>query len=458
MEENRPSGMLGLAIVLIGQVVSLLGSAMTGFALTIWIGRQTDQATPFTLGGFAFVLPAVVLSIFAGPLVDRSNRKRVMIFSDLTAGLVTVAQLVLYASGHLQIWHIYVGNAVQGALQAFQFPAFSTAVTMMVPKEQYARVSGVISLGRAASGVFAPALAAVFINIFDVTGVMWIDVATFVVAIGALFFVHVPQPPVSKAGLESRGSFLSETTFGFRYILRRPSLLGLQLVFACGNLLSGISFALVAPMLLVTTGRTDQSVGVLGTVQTLFAIGGVAGGLLLTVWGGPKRKAYGVVFGWALFGLLGGLIMGLGRGLVAWSIAAFFGAFFGPIIDGSNQAIWQAKVAPDLQGRVFSVRLLIAWIMSPLANLVAGPLADYVFEPSMREGEVLASVFGGVTGVGPGRGMALVFVLCGILMGLVGLGGYSIRVIRDAEEILPDHEVAASGMPAEAAASTEAQV
>jgi MFS family permease len=448
---------LGLGIVLIGQVVSLLGSAMTGFALTIWISRQTDQATPFTLGGFAFVLPAVVLSIFAGPLVDRSNRKRVMIFSDLAAGLVTLAQLALFATGHLQIWHVYVGNAVQGALTAFQFPAFSTAVTMMVSKEQYARVSGIISLGRAASGVFAPALAAVFIKYFDVTGVMLIDVITFVVAIGALLFVRVPQPPISEEGRESRGSFWKETSFGFRFILQRPSLLGLQLVFACGNLLSGISFALVAPMILVTTGRTEASVGVLGTVQTLFAVGGVAGGLLLSVWGGPKRKALGVVFGWALFGLLGAVVMGLGQVVYVWAVAAFFAAFFGPIIDGSNQAIWQSKVAPDLQGRVFSVRLLIAWIMSPLANLIAGPLADKVFEPAMREGGSLVSVFGGLVGSGPGHGMSLMFIICGLLVALVGLGGYSIRMIRDAEEILPDHDVAAASVSAEVAPSAQAQ-
>ncbi len=440
-QSTHPVGVKAFNIVWFGQVISLLGTSMMGFALTIWAWEITGQATALALVGFFHFGPSVVLSPVAGALVDRWNRKVVMMLSDLAAGLATIVILALYATDHLQIWHLYVAGAFEGAFQSFQFPAYSAAVTMMVPKEQYARASGMLSLAQSASGVFAPMLAGALLAPIGFSGIMVIDIVTFVVAIGTLLFVHIPQPEATAAGREGRGSIWKESAYGFRYIYRRPSLLGLQLVFFALNLVVMFSMTVRNPMILA---RTGDNAAILGSVQSIGGIGGVIGGLLLSVWGGPKRRVHGVLIGMVVVSLLGTLPMGLGQGLLLWALAAFAVACAIPILNGSNQAIWQAKVAPDVQGRVFAVRRLIAQITGPLAMLIAGPVADQFFEPAMMPGGSLADTFGGLVGTGPGAGMALMFVISGILGAVVGLSGYAVRVVRNAEDLLPDHDAAES--------------
>lgn len=448
MDSTRkgPSGMPAFTTVWVGQLISLLGSGMTWFALTIWAWEITGQATTLALVGFFAFGPTVLLSPVAGALVDRWNRKLVMMLSDLAAGLSTVVVLILFATDHLEIWHLYVTGAFAGAFQAFQFPAYSAAVTMMLPKEQYTRASGMLSLAGSASGVLAPIMAGVLLGQIGVAGIMIIDIFTFVVAIAALLVVYIPQPAVTEAGREGRGSLWKESGYGFGYIFKRPSLLGLQLVFFGINLIAAFSFTVLSPMILARTGNDEI---VLGTVRSAMGLGGVVGGLLLSTWGGPKRRVHGVLLGMALSSLLGSLVLGVGDRVLIWATGAFFAFFFIPIINGSNQAIWQAKVAPDVQGRVFAVRRLIAQITAPLGMLLAGPLADYVFEPAMMQGGSLASSFRGLVGTGPGAGMALMFILTGFLGVMVGLGGYLFPAVRDVEEILPDHQQVPAGLELE---------
>jgi len=268
-------------------------------------------------------------------------------------------------------------------------------------------------------------------------GILTIDIVTFVFAICALLLVEIPQPKVTKAGLESRGSIWKEAAYGFRYILKRPPLLGLQTVFMLGNFFVGIPFAIMAPTILASTNNNEL---IFGSVNSVGAVGGIVGGLAMSAWGGPKRRIHGVLGGWALSSLLGVVLFGFSDGLIGWSIASFIGAFFIPIINGSNQAIWQAKVAPDLQGRVFSIRRLIAWFVTPAAQLVAGPLADFVFEPGIQSDTLMASTAGQVVGTDPGSGMSLMWIIFGTMAFAISIASYSIPVIRDAEDILPDHD------------------
>jgi hypothetical protein len=209
------------------------------------------------------------------------------------------------------------------------------------------------------------------------------------------------------------------------------------MVFFFINLTATFGFTVLAAMILA---RTDNNATILGSVQSAGAAGGVAGGLLLSAWGGPKRRIHGVLLSMISISIFNIMLMGIGRSLPVWAAASFIGAAFLPILNGSNQAIWQAKVLPDLQGRVFSVRRLIAQITAPFAMLLAGPLADYVFEPAMSAGGTLAPIFGGFLGTGPGAGMALMFIISGTLGILVGMGGYSVPIIRNVEDILPDHD------------------
>jgi MFS transporter, DHA3 family, macrolide efflux protein len=458
MENNRPTGMRGFFIVWVGQFVSILGTSMTQFALTIWSWRflteiqpVADPATAMALVGFFNFAPAVLFSPIAGALVDRWNRKLTMMLVDLAAGLATISIFLLFNSGQLQIWHLYVAGAFTGIFQAFHFPAYSAAISMMVPKAQYARADAMLGLVESFSTIFAPIIATFLLVFIGISGIMLIDIVSFLAAIGTLLFVHIPQPPATAAGAEGKGSLWKESVYGFRYIFARPSLLGLQMVFFFGNLLSSLTFALFAPMILSRTGNSESA---LGFVQAALGAGAVVGGLILATWGGLKRRAYGVLLGWLGSALFGTLILGLGRSLPIWVIGGFLGSFFIPVINGSNQAIWQAKVAPDVQGRVFAARRLIAQIVGPVGILVAGPLADRVFEPAMHEGGSLAATFGGLVGTGPGAGMALLTVFASLGIIVVALVSYSIRVIRYADDILPDHDA----HPADAAADVMADV
>ena len=437
MQKTRPTGMTAFAVVWIGQVVSLLGTAMTGFALTIWAWQITGEATALALVGFFAFAPIVLMSPVAGALVDRWNRKLAMMISDLAAVLSTIVVLLLFSAGNLQIWHLYLTGAFSGIFQAFQFPAYSAAVTTMVSKEQYGRASGMLSMARFASSIFAPALAAILLGVIGIGGILTIDVVTFLVAISALLLVHIPQPIVTEEGLKSRGRLWKESGYGFHYIYERPSLLGLLLIFFAVNLVVPFAITVLAPMLLA---RTGNDVAVLGIVQSAMGLGGLVGGIVLSVWGGPKRRIHGILIGLAL-AMVGILLIGLGRSPFIWALATFFTLFFVPILQGSSQAIWQAKVAPDVQGRVFAARGMIAQISAPVAMLLAGPLADRVFEPAMMPGGSLAVTFGGLVGTGPGTGMSLMFVIAGALGVLIGLGGYAFRVVRNIEDILPDYKI-----------------
>lgn len=443
MKPKQFTGMRAFTVVAIGQAISLLGSGMTRFAIIYWAWQISGRATVLALAGFFSFGPVVLISPIAGALVDRLNRKLVMMLSDLAAGLATIALLVLYVTGNLQIWHLYVLGAFEGIFQAFQWPAFSAAISTMLPKEQYARANGMLELARAGSGILSPVLAGTLIGIIGIPGIMIIDIVTFSAAVGSLLLISVPQPKVTEEGAASRGSIWKESLYGFKYILQRPSLFWLQMVFFFINLTSAFGYTVLAAMILA---RTGNNAAVLGSVQSAGAVGGVIGGLLLSTWGGPKRRIHGVLLGMTLGSLFGELLMGVGHSVAIWALASFFGSLIIPVLNGSNQAIWQAKVAPDLQGRVFSVRRWIAQITAPIGMLLAGPMADFVFEPAMAPGGKLGPLLGGFLGSGPGAGMALMLVIAGGLGILIGLGGYLFPLIRDVEEILPDHEMVAEAV------------
>jgi MFS transporter, DHA3 family, macrolide efflux protein len=434
---HKPTGMLAFLIILVGQLFSVLASSMSHFALTIWMYQQTESAFALGMMQVFFITPFLIISPFAGVMVDRYNRKAMMMVSDLAAAIATGGIFVLYALGMLEFWHLYVAAVLNGIGNTFQWPAYSAAISTMIPKEQLGRANGLMSLMEAGPGVVAPLLAGMLLPLIGLVGILAIDIVTFFFAIGTLLFVHIPQPRKTEEGQQKTGNIWSEAAYGFTYIFARPSLLGLQLIFFFGNLFSGIGFTLLAPMILA---RTDSNSLIFGSVQSAGAIGAVAGGVLMSIWGGFKRRVHGVLLGWILFSLSGMLFLGIGQGLAVWIPAMVIMSLCGPLINASNQAIWQSKVAPDLQGRVFSARRLIAWFAQPVSPIIAGTLADFAFEPAMRGDGMLSQTFGVLVGTGPGAGMGLILVFCSLAAALVGLTGYFIPAIRNAEDLLPDHD------------------
>src|SRR6266545_1144591 len=377
---NRPTGMFGFTMVWLGQIVSVLATTMSAFALTIWVFEKTGSATALGLMQVFFIAPLLIISPFAGVMVDRHNRKLMMMVSDLLAGLATIAILLLQFLGVLQVWHLYAAAIFQGLGNAFQWPAYSAAISTMIPKEKYGRANGMMSLIDMGPGILAPMLAGALLPIIGLIGILSIDVATFVLAILVLLFVHIPQPRRTEEGAQAQGNIFKEAAFGFRYIFARPSLLGLQLVFFFGNLCAGIAYTVLAPMILLRTGNDSAS---LGLVQSAGAIGGVLGGVAMSAWGGFKRRVHGVLAGWAVSSFFFALI-GLTKWIPLWIATNALSSILVPLINGSNQAIWQSKVAPDVQGRVFSARTMIAWLTNPISPIIGGTLADYVLEPAMR--------------------------------------------------------------------------
>jgi DHA3 family macrolide efflux protein-like MFS transporter len=452
-QSNRPTGMVAFWIVWAGQLVSLLGSGLTQFALTIWVFRETGKATELALLGVFFMVPLLAMSPVVGVMVDRYDRKLMMMLSDLAAGVTTILIFILYVTGSLEVWHLYVNAAINGVFQGFQWPAYSAALALMVPKKDYVRVNSMLEIVGPASGIVSPILGGAIIGLGDTAGfdgvvlIMLIDIVTFVAAIGTLLFIYIPKPERTEAGEQGAGGFFKEAIYGFRYIFDRPPLLALQGVFMLGNFFYAMAAGtLLAPMILA---HTDSNALVFGTMETVGAVGMVAGGVAISAWGGFKRRIHGVLLGWAL-SFVGILITGLGRPEPTWMMGVWaagiaLSALVVSLINGSNQAIWMAKVAPDVQGRVFSTRRLIAWVASPLARLIAGPLADYVMEPAMNEGGSLTRVFSGLVGTGPGAGMSLLFVLTAVVGLSTVLGAYLIPIVRDVEDILPDHEGAVAG-------------
>jgi DHA3 family macrolide efflux protein-like MFS transporter len=434
---KRPSGMRGLTIVLLGQAISILASSMTGFALSIWVFQRTSSATSLGIMQTAFTLPYLLIIPLAGVMVDRYNRKLMMMVSDLAAGLGTVAILILSTTGHLQVWHFYLVNVIIGLGNAFQWPAYSAAITTMVPKEQYGRANGMVSFIQAGPGVVAPLVAGALLPVIGLNGILLIDVVTFLFAIGALLIVHVPPPTQTVDGLEGKGSIWKEATFGFKYIFKRPSLFGYVMLLFAANTFLGFPNSVHVPMILL---RTNNSSLILGAAETAGAISWTLGSVLMSVWGGPKRRMHGALLGWIGYCIFGNIIFGLGTSLNVWIPAIIIAGFGSNIGIATSQAILQSKVAPDVQGRVFSARRMLTWFPDTFTPIIGGLLADKIMEPAMKSQGWFAKTFGWMVGTSPGSGMALIMIIFGGLTILTLSAGYLFPKIRNLEDLLPDHD------------------
>jgi DHA3 family macrolide efflux protein-like MFS transporter len=448
---KRLTGMRGFSLMWLGQLLSLTGTMMTGFALTIWAWLETGSATALALVGFFSFAPTIIFSPVAGALVDRWNRKTVLIAADLASGMGTLTILILYSTGSLEIWHFYIVGVISGIFQALQWPAFSATISTIVPKENYARAQGMVSVAEAGSMIVAPILAAALIGSIGISGIMCIDLMTMSFAVVALLPVFIPRVKANSKTANGKPNLWSEIKYGFTYIRERKGLLYLLMFFLTFNLLSGMAGPLYGPYILSRTGNSQVA---LGSIMSALGVGGVAGGILLAVWGGPKRKIHGVLLGGALSGAIGACFA-LAGNVYAWAVVGFLVMFVGPFCGGSSQAIWQSKVAPEVQGRVFATRRMIAQVSAPIAMLMVGPLADDIFEPGMASGGSMSSTFGWLVGTGPGAGMGLIIFLTSMLTVAVAFSAYAVKAIRNVERDLPDHDAAAQAAHPACASSVE---
>ena len=425
-------GMRVFILIWFGQLVSLIGSGLTGFALGVWMYQRTGSVTQFALISLSTTLPFIVISPLAGALVDRWNRRWIMILSDSGAGLSTGAIALLLVTGRLETWHIYLATATSSTFSAFQWPAYIATTTLLVPKQHLGRASGMTQLGQALAQLISPVLAGILLGSIKLQGVILLDFATFLFALVTLLLVRFPDAKTTAAGEAGKDSLLRSAAYGWTYITARPGLLALLIFFTLSNFLVGVVEVLTTPLVL-----SFASAAVLGIILSIGGTGMLVGSLVISTWGGPQRRINNV-FGFMLLGGLCILVAGLRTSVPLFALAAFFFFLGLPIINGSSQVIFQKKVAPNVQGRVFALNGAIAGASLPLAYAIAGPLADRVFEPLMAPNGPLAGSIGQIIGVGPGRGIGLLFIVMGALTILVTLAAYQYPRLRLVEDELPD--------------------
>jgi DHA3 family macrolide efflux protein-like MFS transporter len=414
-------------VVWIGQTVSLVGSSLTSFALGVSVFQDSGSISAFAFVGLFAVLPRVLLSPISGVLVDRWDRRRAMMLSDAGAGACTLILVVILLIGRLELWQIYLLTAASSAFGSIQWPAYMAAIPLLVPKANLGRANGLIQLAFAFGEILAPPLAAFLLSRIALAGVILVDCATFLFAVGTLLRIRFPAVASAPPG-EERRPFLPDLLEGVRFILGRQGLAVLLGYASASRFFWGMVAALLTPMILLVAS-TDA----LGAILAVAGIGMLAGSLAMSVWGGPVPRIRGIL----VFEIISGLAFLL-IGVRSWVWLVGAGVFFAhttiAIVDGSSHALWQAKVPRAIQGRVFSVQQMVVSAAFPAAYLVAGLLTESVFEPFVRSHGALAQLIGS----GPGRGIGLLFVVMGLVKLVLGGLIWSDRRVRNVERDLPD--------------------
>jgi hypothetical protein len=435
--------MWAFVVMWFGQSVSMLGTDLTAFALGVWVYQNTGSVTQYSLIILCAKLPSIALAPIAGAIIDRHDRRRLMILSNVCAALCTMTLSLLFYQGWLRLWHICVVMVVLSMSESILRPAFNASVTLLVPKRQLGRASGMVQSSQATAQILAPLVAGVLITTIQMQGVLIIDFFTYVVAMLALLFVRIPTPEQTTEAAAAKGSLLSEAAFGWKYVMARPGILALLGFLAITNFIVTTSNILITPLVL-----SFADPRVYGIVLSVTGAGVLVGGLVMSFWGGPKRRIYGVVF----YGVVQGvslIFQGLWPSAVLITAALIFAAFSAPVMNSSFVPILQSKTPPDVQGRVFAAVRLMSWCSVPVAYVLAGPLADRIFEPLMAADGPLAGSVGQVIGTGPGRGIALLYIIMGVITLLATLRTYLYPRVRNIEnempDALPDEEPAVTG-------------
>ncbi len=427
---KRP-GLRDFLLIWFGQLVSGVGSRLTSFALGVWVYETTGSTTKFALVFVAMAVPVVLISPFAGALVDRWDRRRTMIVCELVSAGTIAALALSVATGHLSMWQIYVGVGLTAIANCFLQPAYAASVPLLADRDRLVRLNGLIQTGQGFALVGGPALAGILMQFFGLDSVLWVDAATFVIGAVCLVVARIPRPPRVDEGPQD---LVREARDGWRYIAERPGLLGLLSLSAASSFVFAIASIAITPLVLIVA-NDDKSL--LGLQMSLSCSGLLVGGLLIALWGGPRQKIHSVL-GFSIFSGLMIALHGAAPSLTLLIVAGFLMFLSIPPAQSANYALWQTKVPSHLLGRCMAMLRMTGEATLPLGYLLAGPLAEYVFEPAMMPGGALASSVGAVIGVGEGRGLGLMFIVLGLAMSAIAAMGYAMRSVRRIDSALPD--------------------
>lgn len=433
-------------VIWTGQIISMLGSGLSGFGLGVWIYQKTGSATQFALTALFMMLPNLVVGPLGGLLADRFDRRKLLAISDCGQAAGTLVMAALLFTGRLEVWHIYVATVSGAIFNCFRWPAFNALLPSIVPKQQLMRVNGLVSAGEAATMIASPLLAGLLVASIGLSSVLLIDVVTFMIGMSLLFtlpvpkFVRRPVDNVEKAD-DAIGSGIrkywrmtvNDTREGWMFLRERGALIGLLGFFAFTNFCLGMIETVFTPLVLsIGTVRT------LGATSSIAAVGMLLGSIAISVWGGPRRRVAAILGLGALQGAIA-IAVGWKTSIATLMFGAFAYVFLFPIIGACCNSLWQTKVPNELQGRVGAVRQMAFNIVRPLSFFLAGALTDKVFGPLLAKGGLLANGFvGHAMGAGPGRGVAFLVVMMGLITVIGTLAAFASRRIRDLEVELPD--------------------
>lgn len=418
-------------LIWLGETGSSIGTGLTNFTLSIWVYQKTGSATVFALVSFVATVPSVVLLPVIGALVDRWHLRRTMIWSNAAAGLSTLAITMLVVFYQLEVSYVFVVLFLRAICLAFIEPAYVTSSTLLVPKEDLARAAGMTQSSQAARQVVSPLLAGLAIQWIGIPVITLVDFLSYTFAVITLLIVPAAALDVPRAAKEER-SLRREIVEGWSYIRERPGLLSLLVYFASINFFIGVEVVLLTP--LVLSFGTTTAVGI---ALSAAGCGFLAGSLVTAVSGGPKNHIKGIT-GFGFLFTFSGMAIALRPSLWLVAGAAFLMNFALPFMNASTQAIWQRKTPVSIQGRVFSVRRLAVVSVMPLSFLTAGPLSEKYLEPLANSAGPLRPYLELLTGTGPGRGFALMFIVAGLLTFAVQCATFLHPRFRNVETELPE--------------------
>ena len=398
------------------------------------IFQSTGSTTQFSLLSFFYVVPMLVLSPFAGALVDRWDRRLVMLLSDLGSGVGSLLIWAMFAATkagywHFESWHYFAAVTLSASASAFHWPAYQASTVLLVPKQHLGRANGLIDLAGGVGQVAAPVIAGALMVKIGLQGILLIDLGSFLFAVGTLLFVRFPQ--YAPEGI--RKSLWQDVAFAWTFIRERSGLFWLMIYLFAFNLVLSLVSVLITPLVLSFADVTS-----LGLVVTVGGMGVLGGSILMGIWGGGRRLMTTVL----IFQLLGGVALiaagGWHPSVLLLTVTGFLFLFTDPFVSGCVLTIWQRKVVPGMQGRIMAVRRMIILLAPPVSTLIAGPLADQLFEPWLAHDGALAGSVGRLIGTGPGRGLGLIFVVLGVLSLAIAPALRMISSVWNVETELPD--------------------
>lgn len=416
------------------QTLSLIGSRLTAVGVGIWLFQTTGSTSPLLLTAFFSELPGMLGGSLVGVLVDRWDRRKVLILADTGQAFGSLLLLLSLSSGQFQVWHLYLVALIQGVFATFMQPTEEAVTTMLVPADHRERANAIRQMAFPLAGVIAPAMAGLLFTMIGVTGIIAIDLATFLVAVAGICAVSIPRPPASAEGQAAQGHWLREMTSGFAYLASRRGLLIFVLYSTLINFLLNGPLELAIPYLILRTGSEQAAGGLLG----LMSLGAFIGASLIAIYGKTKHKVLVQLFGSLLCGLM---FLVYGTASTAWLLGASLLVLMIPLPIGGalSASLLQSKTPPDMQGRIFASLSQLALLGSTTSFLLTGWLVDHWLEPAVNQAGW--STFAPLVGAQPGAGIGLLLVCTGLIMLAATLIVLAAPAVRHMETTLPDYAV-----------------